>query len=145
MIAAFTAGSYAELVSKYPQAGGAALYVHRAFKSAAADVHRRLRGDVLRDHLGQPRSRAAFGGDYLSEFVDCPGGARRRSRLLAVVALINFRGITESVKLNVGCTMIEIGGLLLVVADRRRVARSTATATRARAFEFKEGAARRRC
>lgn len=32
VMAAFTAGSYAELVSKYPHAGGAALYVHRAFR-----------------------------------------------------------------------------------------------------------------
>ena len=31
VMAAFTAGSYAELVSKYPRAGGAGLYVHRAF------------------------------------------------------------------------------------------------------------------
>src|ERR1044071_5973642 len=33
VIAAFTAASYAELVSKYPQAAGAALYVHKAFKA----------------------------------------------------------------------------------------------------------------
>ena len=32
-IAAFTAASYAELVSKYPQAAGAALYIHKAFKA----------------------------------------------------------------------------------------------------------------
>ena len=33
IVAAFTAASYAELVSKYPQAAGAALYIHRAFKA----------------------------------------------------------------------------------------------------------------
>ena len=33
VIAAFTAASYAELVSKFPQAAGAALYVHKAFKA----------------------------------------------------------------------------------------------------------------
>ena len=32
-VAAFTAASYAELVSKYPQAAGAALYIHKAFKA----------------------------------------------------------------------------------------------------------------
>ena len=31
IVAAFTAASYAELVSKYPQAAGAALYIHRAW------------------------------------------------------------------------------------------------------------------
>src|SRR5215207_2936627 len=33
VVAAFTAASYAELVSKYPLAGGAALFVHRAFRA----------------------------------------------------------------------------------------------------------------
>jgi len=33
VVAAFTAASYAELVSKYPLAGGAALFVHRAFRT----------------------------------------------------------------------------------------------------------------
>ena len=32
VVAAFTAASYAELVSKLPHAGGAALFVHRAFR-----------------------------------------------------------------------------------------------------------------
>src|SRR6201991_4877387 len=33
VVAAFTAASYAELVSRYPQAAGAALYIHKAFRS----------------------------------------------------------------------------------------------------------------
>jgi APA family basic amino acid/polyamine antiporter len=33
LLAALTTGSYAELVTKYPKAGGAALYVKRAFGS----------------------------------------------------------------------------------------------------------------
>ena len=33
IVAAFTAASYAELVSKFPLAGGAALFVHRAFRT----------------------------------------------------------------------------------------------------------------
>src|SRR5215218_9994934 len=32
ILAAFTATAYAELVTKYPQAAGAALYTHKAFK-----------------------------------------------------------------------------------------------------------------
>ena len=31
VVAAFTAASYAELVSKYPSAGGAALFAHKAY------------------------------------------------------------------------------------------------------------------
>ena len=58
IMAAFTAGSYAELVSKYPHAGGAALYANRAFGVRLLTLHRRLRRDRLRDHLGErPRPR----------------------------------------------------------------------------------------
>ena len=35
--------------------------------------------------------------------------------LLAAITLVNLRGIAESVKLNVGFTLVEIGGLLLIV------------------------------
>ena len=52
LLALFTAGSYAELVTKYPKAGGAALYVHRAFGVPVRDVPARLRGDDVLDHVG---------------------------------------------------------------------------------------------
>ena len=53
VVAAFTAASYAELVSKYPLAGGAALFVHRAFKRPAAHLPGRLRRGVLGRRLGR--------------------------------------------------------------------------------------------
>src|SRR3954449_3569421 len=52
VIAAFTAASYAELVSKFPQAAGAALYVHKAFKAPLLTFIV-LRGDVQRGQLGR--------------------------------------------------------------------------------------------
>ncbi len=54
-----------------------------------------------------------FGGDYLKVFVDIPIVLTAIVFLL-VVAAINFRGITESVKLNLVLTTIEFGGLLLI-------------------------------
>ena len=35
--------------------------------------------------------------------------------MILVVSLINFRGIKESASFNLGCTLIELGGLVLVV------------------------------
>ena len=76
VMAAFTAGSYAELVSKYPRAGGAGLYTHRAFgrpfvsflvafavvvsgiTSASARLRRRLSERVRRHPRGAHRDRA---------------------------------------------------------------------------------------
>ncbi len=56
----------------------------------------------------------AFGGDYLSEFVDLPTVIVGLV-IVGAIALVNFRGIGESAKLNVAFTMIELGGLLLVL------------------------------
>ena len=57
----------------------------------------------------------AFGGDYLSEFVTLPK-VLVGIVFIAVLALINFRGIKESIRLNLGLTAIELTGLLLVSA-----------------------------
>ena len=56
----------------------------------------------------------AFGGDYLSEFVDLPTVLVGLA-FVAVITLMNFRGIKESVGVNLGLTTIELFGLLLVV------------------------------
>ena len=58
--------------------------------------------------------------------------------LLAAITLVNLRGIAESVKLNVGFTLVEIGGLLLIVLIAV-VALFQGDADAGRAFEFKEG------
>ena len=47
VLAALTAFAYAELVTKYPQAAGSALYVNRALHKPVLHVHGRVRGDVL--------------------------------------------------------------------------------------------------
>ena len=134
--ALFTAGSYSELVSKYPHAGGAALFVHRAvrnpffaFMVAFAVV---LSGITSASALAR-----AFGGDYLKVFLDVEVAAAAVV-LLVLIALVNFRGIAESVKLNVGFTVVELCGLLLIVLISA-VALGQGDADVGRAFEFKEG------
>jgi APA family basic amino acid/polyamine antiporter len=114
ILAAFTATAYAELVTKYPQAAGAALYAHKAFKRPFVTFL--VAFAVMCSGVASAATLAtAFGGDYLSEFVTLPklvvGAA-----FIGVLALINFRGIKESVNVNLGLTAIELSGLLLVVA-----------------------------
>ena len=136
VMAAFTAGSYAELVSKYPRAGGAALYVHRAFKSNFISFI--VAFAVVASGITSASALArGFGGDYLSEFVEIKVVLGALA-LLALITLINLRGISESVKLNVGLTIIEIGGLLLIVLIAV-VAIIGGDADPGRAFEFREG------
>src|SRR4051794_27757551 len=113
VVAVFTAASYAELVSRYPQAAGAALYIHKAFKAPLLTFV--VAFAVMCSGLASAAALAtAFGGDYLSEFVDLPK-ILVGLLVIAAVTAINFRGIKESAGFNVVCTLIEIGGLLLVV------------------------------
>ena len=136
LMAALTAGSYAELVSKYPHAGGAALYVHRAFRNRFISFI--VAFAVIMSGITSASALArGFGGDYLGEFVDLKVvfGALL---LLAAITLVNLRGISESVKLNVGFTLVEIAGLLLIVLIAV-VAIGQGDAEPGRAFEFKEG------
>jgi amino acid transporter len=113
LLALFTAFAYAELVTKYPQAAGAALYVNKAFRRPFFTFM--VAFAVMCSGLASAATLArAFGGDYLSEFVSLPT-ALVGVVFLVVMSLINFRGIKESVGLNVALTLIELGGLLLVV------------------------------
>ncbi len=138
VLALFTAASYAELVTKYPRAAGAALYVNRAFKRPFLTFL--VAFAVMCSGLTSAATLAtAFGGDYLSEFVTLP------NVLVAVVfltalAAINFRGIKESVTVNLGLTLIEVTGLVLVVVIGLAFLLDGG-GDPGRALEFKEGQA----
>jgi basic amino acid/polyamine antiporter, APA family len=138
ILAAFTATAYAELVTKYPQAAGAALYTHKAFKRPFVTFL--VAFAVMCSGVASAATLAtAFGGDYLSEFVTLPKmvvGAL----FLGVLALINFRGIKESVSVNLGLTSIELTGLLLVTVIGLTFLLDGG-GDPGRAFEFKPGEA----
>jgi APA family basic amino acid/polyamine antiporter len=136
VMAAFTAGSYAELVGKYPRAGGAGLYVHRAFGRPFVSFLIAF-AVVVSGITSASALVRAFGGDYLSAFVDVPV-VLTALVLLGLIAAVNLRGIAESVKLNVGFTLVEIGGLVLIVLVAA-VALAQGDAEPGRAFEFKQG------
>ncbi|MGE4427132.1 MAG: APC family permease [Solirubrobacteraceae bacterium] len=117
-LALLTATAYAELVTKYPQAAGAALYVNKAFRkpfftfmvafavmaSGIASASTLSRG-VAETYL--PRLFDANPSD--TQIVLIALG------FLLIVAAVNFRGISESVKLNVVLTLVEVAGLLLII------------------------------
>jgi amino acid transporter len=68
LLAAFTAGAYAELVTKYPQAAGAALYANKAFRKPFVTFM--VAFAVMLSGITSASTLArAFGGDYLGEFV----------------------------------------------------------------------------
>jgi basic amino acid/polyamine antiporter, APA family len=112
-MALLTASSYAELVTKYPKAGGAAVFAERAFKKPIISF---LVGfSMLAAGLTSAAALSlAFGGDYLGTFIDVPPTVAAIV-FLALVAAVNARGIKESVGANMVMTVIETSGLLLVI------------------------------
>jgi basic amino acid/polyamine antiporter, APA family len=134
--ALFTAASYAELVTKFPHAGGASLFAHRAFGHPLVSFV--VAFAVVASGITSASALArGFGGDYLSAFVDVEVAAGAIA-LLVAIALVNFRGIGESVRLNVAFTLVELGGLVLIVVIAV-VALGQGDADPGRALEFKEG------
>src|SRR5215212_10127345 len=99
VLAVFTAFSYAELVTKYPRAGGTATYAHNAFKVPFVSFIIAFAVAASSLFSAGALSRA-FGGDYLKQFINVPTGAVALV-FVAIVGLVNFWGISESVRINV--------------------------------------------
>ncbi|GLW09918.1 amino acid permease [Microtetraspora sp. NBRC 13810] len=113
VVALLTAMSYVELVTKYPQAAGAALYTQRAFRKPFLTFM--VAFTVMCSGLTSASAAArAIGGDYLEAFVSLPGVVVGVVFIVAV-ALLNYRGVSESVKTNIVFTLIELTGLVVIV------------------------------
>lgn len=113
VVALLTAGTYAEMITKYPMAGGASRYVQKAFdKPYLTFVIGFL---MLSSGITTAALLAnAFAGDYLSTLIDVPAAPVTIVFLLLLVA-INLRGVRESLSANVVMTCIEVSGLVMVI------------------------------
>ena len=117
VVAFMTAFSYLELVGKYPRAAGAALYTQLAFRRAFITFL--VAFTVMCSGITSAASAAqAFGGRNLETIVgELPSWVTPLVvvAFLLMLAVINFRGVGESVKVNVVLTTIELLGLLIVI------------------------------
>ena len=113
IMAALTALSFAELSGRFPRCAGAALYVKEGFSSE----HLSLIVGLLVVGAGLVSSAAIVNGfiAYLGEFI-----ALDRVTAIIIVTLaigtIAAWGIAESVSIAAFVTVVEIAGLLLVIA-----------------------------
>ncbi len=119
LVATITAFSYLELVTKYPQAGGAATFVHKAFGLHFLTFF--VAFAVMCSGITSASTAAnAFAG-FLRDglHMDWDNGSAPlliiALAFMAVIALINFRGVGESVKANVVLTLVELSGLLMII------------------------------
>ncbi|WP_256600763.1 MULTISPECIES: APC family permease [unclassified Pseudomonas] len=134
--ALLTAGSYAELVTKYPHAGASAVFAGKAFNSPLIAF---LVGFCM---LAAGVTSAAglslaFAGDYLSAFVQVSPPVAALV-FLGLIALLNAQGIKESLSANLVMTLIEVSGLLIVMVAALWFFR-TGEADLSRALSFKPG------
>lgn len=116
-VATLTAFSYLELVTKYPQAAGAALYVHKAF--GVHIVTFLVMFVVMSSGITSASAASvAFASNFAVAFgfAPSPGSALAVALVFMVlILLVNLRGVAEGVGLNVVFTLIELSGLLLVL------------------------------
>ncbi len=111
-IALFSAPSFAELGSRFPRAGGEAVYVREGFGRIGLSVAVGVMV-VLAGLISAATVSAAFVG-YLGEFVALP---RAGTVLVVVLGLgaVAAWGVKESVTVAGLMTLLEIGGLVAVV------------------------------
>ncbi|GLW31921.1 APC family permease [Actinoplanes regularis] len=117
-VALLTAFSYLELVTKYPRAAGAALYTHKAFHLHFLTFM--VTFAVMCSGLTSASSAAkAFAGNFGSALHLSLGEGLALTAValgfMTLIALVNFRGVGESVKANVVLTCVELTGLLIVI------------------------------
>jgi amino acid transporter len=113
IVAFITAFSYLELVGKYPRAAGAALYTHKAFGINFLTFM--VAFTVMASGVTSAATAAkAFSDTYLRHFIELPTWAVAAAFIIGL-ALINFRGVGESVKANVLLTLIELSGLMIII------------------------------
>ncbi|MGG7103921.1 APC family permease [Rhodococcus sp. 24CO] len=118
VIAMITAFSYLELVTKYPKAAGAALYTHKAF-----GIHfltYMVAFAVMCSGITSASTASrAFAANFVEafdlDFTTGIGITLLGIAFIGVVAIVNFRGVSESVKTNVVLTCIELSGLLIII------------------------------
>ena len=116
-VATVTAFSYLELVTKYPQAAGAALYVHKAF--GIHFVTFIVCFVVMSSGITSASAASrAFASNLIAGFgldLGNVGIMLIALTFMLFVMAVNFRGVAERVGLNVVLTLVELSGLLLVI------------------------------
>ena len=123
IVATLTALSYLEMVTKYPQAAGAALYTHKAFGIhfvtflvAFAVI---CSGIASASAASNVVAANLTGGFVANGWMDSTPSSGWLTLIamgfMLFLALVNLRGVGESVKFNVVLTLVEVTALAIVI------------------------------
>jgi amino acid transporter len=112
-IAAITGTAYAELVTKYPQAAGAALYVNKAFRNKVLTFL--ITVCFLSASFAAAGALADGFSSYFATLWEGPPALLVTLLFILLLSIVNFIGITESVVINMVMAFVEIFGLIIVM------------------------------
>ena len=117
-IATITGLAYAELVTKYPQAAGASLYINKAFRKPILTFFITI--CMLSANMAAVCSLASGFVRYFAGVIGLSEEAVVATLIIALVFImiittINLIGISESVVVNVIMTFIELFGLAIIM------------------------------
>ncbi|NYI70122.1 amino acid transporter [Naumannella cuiyingiana] len=112
-IATITGMAYAELVTRYPRAAGAALFVHKAFRRPVLTFLITI--CMLSASFAAAGSLATGFARYFGQVWALPPGLLVALLFILALCVINFIGITESVVANMIMTFVEIIGLAIIL------------------------------
>lgn len=116
-VALLTACSYLELVTKYPRAAGAALYTHKAF--GIHFITFLVAFAVMSSGITSAATASRAFAANLATSVGLDAGAWGVPLIavgfIILLGAINFRGVGESLKMNVLLTIVELTGLLIII------------------------------
>jgi basic amino acid/polyamine antiporter, APA family len=137
--ALLTGLAYSELITKYPRAGGASSFAHRAFNIPLITFL--VTFAMVAASLSSAGALSlAFTGyflELLAPVLTLPV-LLTAAVFILVLALVNYRGIAESVKANVVMTVTEVVGLVIVLVIGAAVI-LRGDADFGRPFEFTDG------
>jgi basic amino acid/polyamine antiporter, APA family len=138
LLALVTAFAYLELVTKYPRAAGAALYVHRAFHIGILSFM------VTIAVMASGVTSASFaatrvGGRYWTGLfgTENPPTVLIAILVILLIAAVNYRGVGESIRINIAITLVELSGLIFIILIGAWVL-IQGEGTPGQAFEFKD-------
>lgn len=123
---------YAELATAYPHAGGDYHFLRRAYGKSVSLLFGWARLSVIT--TGSIALLGFVFGDYLTAVLPLPGlppaagAAVYAAGAIAVLSWLNLRGVATGTGTQVWLTLIEIGGLFLVVAAALAVSQAPVSA-----------------
>ena len=136
---------YAELATAYPHAGGDYHFLQRAYGRPVAFLFGWARFSVIT--TGSIALLGFVFGDYLQQVLPFPlgppgaGPTLYAAVIIVVLTLVNVRGIRAGAATQTWLTLLEVGGLLLIVAAAALLADPSAPAPAATASAAGAGGA----